>query len=1390
MKYENQKEYQDVLLSSLKLSVRTYNCLKRSNIHTLFDLIERYDELPEIRNMGVKSLSEIEDLLNKISTEGIEKARIFAELGIDTGETNSIQNNIPDNAVEFSSDFLLHPVTDLRVPIRVHNALLNSGITTIGQVVKLNHLDMRQLKNMGSLSVKRLEEQINLLRTMGDDYFETEYVDIADISQIDSREIDIDTVNRLKDEYGFKLSLLCKWYNVSRQRIYQKLSRRNNLGKWCGKDLLQDEIQTITEMVNNKQFFLERGGCKFYLFNNMKDDCCFVLVSEEEIKCFFMSDFSDALKDLIVSASLHKLSEEEIKNCPRLGHTVYILKKPYFMPDDTGTLRNLSNARGLSIEEYIDFLYGLPYCNPNTSIIDERIISFLQENTINGKTSIPSTSEAQWIRSYISRTPYTTNEFIEFYGFSVKGNDVEQNELSIEDMEHVEDDMQKYDASKDFIHYTYSRYPLIGSRIISQKNLDTINRNSRLLIQRSLNSAYHLSLQEEMQIALAVINYAKTWDTGDESGFWKYITTQFGFRDDSGTLRTLLAACVKNSLSKNNRWFITNSSGNQFKSSILVHAFSTKRSWLYFCDFLYDFYCNNLNWEYIEGDPMIASMIIALRNRMSNSDEDEDLEISSKVYYFREGIIKLILNRPRYARIIASTIIKRIDALINNTALDPSCYEEQLCDEWMEKKLQRITEARKRSRREEKRTVATEYTRIKPIYQLINENDIQIIFPDVRLARSDFSSLELFIYNSDRLIEHRSLEYYGNELGKTMIGFSVSLEAYLRRSGSKEFNPRIIIKCGNEEVFNSEQVLFRNCLAFKEKTEIDLASCIVGGYSFFIPQGTTIEFSNVDIAPISENVYLKGYYASLMEDFIISLNGEVVAIDNHSEEYSIRVSIPGREKSAEYTFNGVRYSVIKGNETLRIISSSQEAEKRYKLLINSEEVQFQTFPSDEIQGGRIYKIKLEQLGSNEISIRLIDLSHNRLVVRRDYRIIQKLSVHFDKPFYYSEKDYNDAQLKIFTGEGALKTYRFHQGDTNICVPYDAGELDISIPILKIMDDENNKWGGTNLYWIDNIPQQRLLYVSAPSDIGIEILLDDKPVGSDRANVYALGNAVYGYTNTEEKDLLDVDIKVTWKNKIPKKYRIGRIATKEQFVKQPVLKFEKSTLLWDLGHGFIGDNARLLNLTICEGTEFENRYEIHQDKEIIADNIMLPVGEYHYSIKKQTGNIFARKSVTLATGSFFVGDVNELRFLNSIIEINNITFEGENLYSSLKIIPSYIDHITYQGIHFVDSEDRKCPVYKGTMYYRNKRLERREYSFYDDLFDDRGNKLYKVNPVTIVYINDSTLSITNDYGEGLYYYRFYDSNKGRVAYHITDRDADRSNRYNVADLYSYTRRRLS
>ena len=83
---------------------------------------------------------------------------------------------------------------------------------------------------------------------------------------------------------------------------------------------------------------------------------------------------------------------------------------------------------------------------------------------------------------------------------------------------------------------------------------------------------------------------------------------------------------------------------------------------------------------------MIARMVLALRNKLQNTSgaQYEDMEISSKINYFREGIIKLIVNRPKYAAQLVSKILKRIDGLVNHTVQAASCYEEQLCDEWME----------------------------------------------------------------------------------------------------------------------------------------------------------------------------------------------------------------------------------------------------------------------------------------------------------------------------------------------------------------------------------------------------------------------------------------------------------------------------------------------------------------------------------------------------------------------------------------------------------------------------------------------------------------------------------------------------------------------------------
>jgi DNA-directed RNA polymerase subunit alpha len=56
-------------IEDMDLSVRSYNCLKRANIHTVEDLIKRTeDDMLKVRNLGRKSLDEV---INKLHSYGL-----------------------------------------------------------------------------------------------------------------------------------------------------------------------------------------------------------------------------------------------------------------------------------------------------------------------------------------------------------------------------------------------------------------------------------------------------------------------------------------------------------------------------------------------------------------------------------------------------------------------------------------------------------------------------------------------------------------------------------------------------------------------------------------------------------------------------------------------------------------------------------------------------------------------------------------------------------------------------------------------------------------------------------------------------------------------------------------------------------------------------------------------------------------------------------------------------------------------------------------------------------------------------------------------------------------------------------------------------------------------
>ena len=68
VKDDNGKEQiLEMTVDELDLSVRSYNCLKRANIHKVEDLINKTEEeMMRVRNLGRKSLDEVVTKLNAL----------------------------------------------------------------------------------------------------------------------------------------------------------------------------------------------------------------------------------------------------------------------------------------------------------------------------------------------------------------------------------------------------------------------------------------------------------------------------------------------------------------------------------------------------------------------------------------------------------------------------------------------------------------------------------------------------------------------------------------------------------------------------------------------------------------------------------------------------------------------------------------------------------------------------------------------------------------------------------------------------------------------------------------------------------------------------------------------------------------------------------------------------------------------------------------------------------------------------------------------------------------------------------------------------------------------------------------------------------------------------
>lgn len=152
----------DLTIEELDLSVRSYNCLKRANINTVAELIEKTEEdMMKVRNMGRKSLEEIRKKLEMMGLS-YKASDLDEDEEIVEGDL-TVVGGLSDG---FESDRNVREMTifDLDLSVRSFNCLKRAGVSTVGDLLEMTESEVSKLRNM---SKKSTEEVVNKLATMG-----------------------------------------------------------------------------------------------------------------------------------------------------------------------------------------------------------------------------------------------------------------------------------------------------------------------------------------------------------------------------------------------------------------------------------------------------------------------------------------------------------------------------------------------------------------------------------------------------------------------------------------------------------------------------------------------------------------------------------------------------------------------------------------------------------------------------------------------------------------------------------------------------------------------------------------------------------------------------------------------------------------------------------------------------------------------------------------------------------------------------------------------------------------------------------------------------------------------------------------------------------------------
>lgn len=747
--------------------------------------------------------------------------------------------------------------------------------------------------------------------------------------------------------------------------------------------------------------------------------------------------------------------------------------------------------------------------------------------------------------------------------------------------------------------------------------------------------------------------------------------------------------------------FVLSCFKKKYYATILGHSFCPLISINSFIDLCWLIYNEDLDQNYVDNDPVLDILTSSMQNKfgVKDSDNDEDIQLGSRVYSLRAGIKGLIFSRPDLLKTLLNDVLLGINFKFNSIPYNQDKYLKILISNWWKIKEESLGNVIK-SRKPRSQNIALSYSQIKAKY-IFSETGINLFIPSIRLGENfDYSPI-ITISNNGNLILQEELSMYGSGVIMTTRSKEYPLTSLLKDA----FNAlQVKITHLDKVIYDSKESLHRDFILFSGSKEVLSDECLPGTYFLY-----TTDFSLI-------NHYPEGIGSSGNQNIscVNAKEGEKLQSANRtiffvSDNTNRDVYFIAQTKSEiKYLYNDEEYKIIDGELFLDI--SPKIRPNSLGLRVDGQLFKLTDFNSLEYNGRIRYEVGALCDAGQSQKLKVFRYDDNSIVCAANFIKFNNITLKYDKDIYYD----NDKGTVIFQTNKYHSETNFNSSDYEVTIPFKDGELIVNPPILKRRINEgtwHSRPRANDTWYKSAYNNGSILEIDIPKGKNYLVGFNHKSIEADSNNKYKVGEHIYSY---KAGPIENVTLFVRTDERC---FLIDRIQFKEKFLEEPIeVNSESKTIYWEPKF-FIGESNSAFTLKISRNEQAI--YESRLSSSSKSYTMNFEDGKYVVEVILNKRNIFKREDVVMFSKTFVFGSEKTFKYKNKRLKIEMAMYFERANYSRIR--PIYIDNIEYLG------ESDNASIYSGRLcLYKNATGT---YIPLDYMYNEKSERI-RVNPIRV------------------------------------------------------------